>query len=99
MDVTPEEIHAFRARYRIEILESLVLKAMLLIHVLNQQSLSESQSDLKGWLDTCSETADATYGKHFGDPAKSALYADEVKAVVEDMKRRVDKTVNEIRGA
>jgi hypothetical protein len=30
-------------------------------------------------------------GQHFQDPALSALYADEVKEVIEDMKKAVDK--------
>ena len=94
---TPDEIAAFRLRYRAQIVENMALKAMLLISFLNRKSLSESQTDLKDWLDKCSETADQAYGAHFRDPAIMALYADEVKAVVEEMKYEVDKMVTEIK--
>jgi hypothetical protein len=42
--------------------------------------------------------ADRTYGAHFGDPALSALYADEVREVIDDMKKTVDKLADEADG-
>jgi hypothetical protein len=74
------EIDAFRLGFRLELLERLVLRTALLTPVLSHHlSIEQSQMALAEWLDTNSETADRTYGAYFHDPAKSALYADEVK--------------------
>lgn len=94
--VTPTEIEAFRLRYRLSIVERLALKALLLLPLLNRQSLSESQSELKDWLDKCSESADEAYGEVFRDPSQMALYADEVKIIVEEMKGYVDSLVGDL---
>ena len=96
MPVTREEIEAFRLRYRLAMVEKMALKALLLQGAAPPLSLRGSQTNLEGWLDLCSASADQTYGKVFRDPAQMALYADEVKAIVEDVKKDLDKLVREI---
>jgi hypothetical protein len=96
MPISREEIEAFRLRYRLEIVEKMALKALLLQGAAPPLSLPKSQKNLADWLDLCSASADRTYGKMFRDPAQVALFADEVKAIVEDVKKDLDKLVREI---
>jgi|GEM_PF-5499862 uncharacterized alpha-E superfamily protein len=96
MPITPEKIEAFRFRYRLAVVEKLAVKALLLLGAAPPQSLQQSQQQIKDWLDLCSTSADQTYGRVFRDPAQMALYADEVKAIVEDMKKDLDKLVREV---
>jgi hypothetical protein len=95
MDET--EIVAFRERFRQELIERLVLKnafaAPLLIGAL---SIEQCRNALKGWLDDNSSIADQSFGKHFHDPALTALYADEVKEIVNDLKKKIDKLATEL---
>jgi uncharacterized alpha-E superfamily protein len=96
MPVTPEEIEAFRLRYKLEVVEKLAIKALLLLGAAPPRSLRQSQREIKDWLDLCSTSADQAYGRVFRDPAQMALYADEVKAIVEHMKQDLDKLVREV---
>jgi hypothetical protein len=87
-----KDIDEFRLRFRVAILERLVLKTALVAPLLDRHlSIQESLDSLKGWLDLESEVADQTYGRHFADPALTALYADEVKEMTENMKKQVDR--------
>ena len=91
------DLRAFRDRWRLNLLERLVLRAALTEPVLRDHlSVADSQQALKDWLDKNSAVADAVYGETLGDPALVALFADEVKELVERMKTRVDKMAAEM---
>lgn len=91
-----QSIEAFRLRFRVTLLEHLILKSAFAAPVLARRlSAEESQLVLKGWLTTNSEEADKTYGAAFGDPALAALYSDEVKSVTDKMSKIVDELYNE----
>ena len=95
--VTKKEVEDFKLNYRITVIEKMAVKALLLIGALPPRSLSESHDDLKDWLDLCSTSADQVYGRVFRDPAQVALYGDEVRAIVEEIKKDLDSLVREIR--
>jgi hypothetical protein len=79
-------LEAFRLRYRVAILERLVLKTAFLAPLLSRRlSKEESRQMLIGWLNNNISAADQTFGEYFQDPALSALYADEVKDLVDKM--------------
>jgi len=90
--VKQADINAFRTRVLINLIERLVLKVAFEEPVrTNQLTATQSRDALKTWLDTNSSAADAAYGSRFrNDPAQSALYADEVKDLIEAMKLNVD---------
>ena len=91
------DILAFRERYRIELIERLVLTNAIAVQVFaGRLSIQQSHKALTEWLDKNSQTADQACGKHFGDPALTALYADEVKDVTEKMKAIVDNIAEEL---
>ncbi|HUB64902.1 MAG TPA: hypothetical protein VL996_10755 [Methylocella sp.] len=91
------DILAFRERFRSELLERLVLTNAMALQVLaSHLSVEQSHKSLTEWLDKNSQTADQVCGKHFGDPALTALYADEVKDVTERMKAIVDTIKKEL---
>jgi hypothetical protein len=92
--MTPSQIAAFRDRSRHRLIERLVLQTALLARnsVLGL-SVRLSGESLKGWLDANSEAVDQIYGEFFRDPALSALYADEIREIVDDLKRQVDSMV------
>lgn len=86
------EIANFRLRFRLAVIEELVLKNAFGMNLLILRlSIDKASEALKESLDGYSALADRAYGQHFQDPALSALYADEVKEVIEDMKKAVDK--------
>jgi hypothetical protein len=88
----PSDIAAFRERFRISLIELLALKNAFATPLLIEgKSIDESRDIVKEWLDRASATADQAYGQHFQEPGMVALYADEVKEVVENMKAQVDK--------
>ncbi len=86
------DINAFRTRVLINLIERLVLKVAFEEPVRTKHlTAAQSRDALKAWLDTNSSAADAAYGSRFrNDPAQSALYADEVKDLIEAMKLNVD---------
>jgi hypothetical protein len=86
-----EEIEAFRMRYRVALIERIALKNALSTLLLDGLlSIEESRDLLKSWLGASSAIADRAYGEHFRDPAQTALYADEVKEIIDNMKSIVD---------
>lgn len=92
--MNPSEIAAFRERSRRLLIERLVLQTALLVRRSGMGlSFRESAENLKGWLDGNSDAIDRIYGEHFRDPALSALYADEVREVIDELKGQVDKMV------
>lgn len=92
------DVVEFRARFRFWVVERLALKFALGAPVFFAGlSIEESSDSLKGWLDLNSSRADAAYGEHFHDPALTALYADEVKEVIEDMKRGVNEIAEDMK--
>ena len=81
------ELERFRLNWRLNLIERLVLRTVLVAPVLaRQMSLEESTASLLDWLEQNSKAADEGYGKIFQDPGLTALYADEVKSVTDDMK-------------
>ena len=86
------DIDAFRTRVLINMIERLILKVAFEEPVrASHLTAVQSRDALKSWLDINSSAADAAYGSRFrNDPAQSALYADEVKELIEAMKRNVD---------
>jgi hypothetical protein len=98
MDQT--DVEAFRDRFRLWVIERLALKFALGGPVFFAGlSIEESSDSLKGWLDLNSSRADQSYGSHFRDPALAALYADEVKEVIEDMKKGVDEIAEDMKAS
>lgn len=87
----PESIERYRARLRVSIFELLVLRHALLEPVLNGYlSIEESQKALELFLDQNSSVADSAFGSRFpDDPAMTALYADETKELIEEIKSKV----------
>lgn len=80
------EIEAFRLRYRVSLLERLVLKTAYAAPVLaGRSSAEESRRMLVGWLNATSDVVDRAYGAALQDPALAALYSDEAKDVTEKM--------------
>jgi 23S rRNA G2445 N2-methylase RlmL len=91
------DIEHFCAHARLAILERLVLKTALGTRVLSgEMTIQEGRDDLKDWLDKNSAIGDAPYGTRFQDPAIAGLYSEELKAVVEGMKRAVDQITREV---
>ena len=91
------EIRAFRERFRISLIERLVLKNAFAAPVIaGHLSIRESHKELTEWLDQNSKNADQAFGGHFRDPGLSALYADEVKEIVDAMKKVVDGLLAEM---
>jgi len=90
--MNPSEIAAFRERVRHRLVERLVLQTALLVRrsALGLSS-QEAAANLKGWLEGNSEAVDRIYGEHFRDPALSALYADEVREIIDELKAEVDQ--------
>lgn len=92
------DVQEFRERFRLWIIERLVLKFAFGTPVLaGAMSIEESEDALKEWLDLNSARADETYGSHFGDPGLAALYGDEVKEVIDDMKTVVEGIAQEMK--
>jgi hypothetical protein len=87
------DLEAFRLRAQVNLIEQLVLKLAFREPVLNHQLSGQASRDLlQEWLDSNTTAALSAYGGHFqGDPAQSALYAEEVRGIVEKMKKTVDE--------
>jgi hypothetical protein len=86
------DIDAFKMRVRINLIERLIFKVAFEDPVrAGHLTAMQSRDALKAWLDINSSAADAAYGSRFrNDPAQSALYADEVKELIEMMKLNVE---------
>ena len=85
-------LEAFRLRFRVSILERLVLSTYFAAPVLSRRlSAQESHHVLKQILQQGAASALDVYGKHFGDPALTALYADEAKSITDRMEGMVDE--------
>lgn len=96
--MSEKDIGEFRREFRISMIERLVIKTAFGVPVLAGGAPAQQSGDaLKEWLDLNSQKADEAYGAHFHDPALSALYADEAKEVIEDMKKIVDGLVSEMK--
>ena len=94
------DVADFRARFRLWLIERLALKFALGGPVFfGGISIEQSGAALKDWLDLNSSTIDAAYGARFRDPAMAALYADEAKEVVEDLKRGVDEIAQDMKAS
>jgi hypothetical protein len=85
-------LEAFRLRFRVTLLERLVLKTAFAAPVIARAlSAKESRDVLVGWLESNSAVADQAYGEFFQDPALTALYSDEVRSLVDNMIAIVDQ--------
>jgi hypothetical protein len=88
-----QDLENYRVRFRLELLERLVLQHALTEPVLNRQlTMADSLFLLKDWLDNNSAAVDRMVGEAFqGDPAMTALHADEAAEIVNNMKSILDK--------
>lgn len=94
------DLEIFRVRYRLTLLERLVLKtAFLATHVQGILSVAGTREGLSGWLDANSEEVLRAYGVALEDPALTALFADEAKEITDSMKRTVDQIAAEAQKA
>src|SRR6266446_846349 len=85
-------LEAFRLRFRVTLLENLVLKTAFAAPVIARRlSAKESHGVLVGWLERNSAEADQAYGEYFQDPSLTALYSDEVRSIVDKMIAIVDR--------
>jgi hypothetical protein len=92
MVMDQKALEDFRVRYRLLLLEQLVLRHALLEPAIHRRlPIRESATELKGWLEKNSALADRAYGAALADPALAALYADEAKEIVEEMKKDADQ--------
>jgi hypothetical protein len=77
---------------RLAFVQELTLKtALLAVSSSTGSPIQSAQKVLGEWLDSNSQLADETYGAAFQDPSLTALYADEVLAIVTDMKKMLAK--------
>jgi hypothetical protein len=97
--MTDEEAIADFQRYlRSAITERLALREAVLGPVLSGHlSVHESEQALLDWLDLQSQIADRAFGRAFREPSMTALYADAAKETIEDLKKIVMETAEEIR--
>jgi hypothetical protein len=90
------DLETFRLKFRLALLERLTLKtAFLASHVQGILTVAGTREGLRGWLDANSEEALRVYGAALGDPALTALFADEAKEITDAMKSTVDKIAAE----
>jgi|SRR5579871_355363 len=90
------QIDQFRREARMMLVERIALRALLLAPVAGRAlSIEDSAEALEGWLDVNREVADRAYGEHLKDPAMAALFSDEMKAVIDDMKAVVRQMADE----
>ncbi len=86
------DLGVFRLRFRLALLERLVLKtAFLASHVQGILSVAGTREGLQGWLDANSEEALRVYGAALADPGLTALFADEAKEITDSMKETVNR--------
>jgi hypothetical protein len=82
----------FALEFRTTLVELVALQTALVVRwSALALSIEDSRENLKGWLDDISASLDRAFGERLRDPALSALYADEIKEIVEDMKKQIDK--------
>ena len=69
-------LEAFRLRFRVTLLEQLVLKTAFATPVLTRRlSAKQSRDVLVGALERSGTEADQAYGEFFQDPSLTALYS------------------------
>jgi hypothetical protein len=91
-------LEAFRLRFRVTLLEQLVLKTAFAAPVIARRlSAKESRDVLVGWLELNSKEADQAYGEYFQDPSLTALYSDEVRSIVDKMIVVVDRLYEDLK--
>ena len=89
--MTEAELQLFRDRCRLFLIERLCLAQALSEPVLSGKwSAEQSRKLLGSWLEEQSKKADKLFGTHFREPALTALYGDEMREVVEEMKKVID---------
>jgi hypothetical protein len=88
----------FRLSFRLKLIENFVLKLHLLVPMLVERlSIEESRDLLKTLLADSHLFADEIHGQHAEDPASVALYAEEIKSVIREMEKTVDRFAAEIK--
>ena len=88
-----QELALLRLRMRVVLLERLVLSTAFVMPLLSSQISEQQNCDrLKDMLDKNGSSGDQAFGAQFpGDPARAGLYAEEWKAILDDMKATVDQ--------
>jgi hypothetical protein len=91
------EVMAFRQRARTYLFERLAIQTAFQALMLGEGlSIQQAHVNLSRWLDSASKKADEVYGAHFQDPAMTALYADEWKAVTETIKGEISAYADDL---
>lgn len=86
------DLETFRTRLRLDILERIVLLISMREPVLSgRQKAFEVREELEQLFDEDVARIDKATGERFGDPALTALYADEALAVVQSLRAQIAK--------
>jgi len=80
----------YRERMRLRLIEQLVLQTALISPIESRElTVSQSQQRLERWLESNAARLDEVLGAHFREPSQTALYAEEVREMVDEMKEFV----------
>jgi hypothetical protein len=88
----------WRRHLRQVFFEQLVIQNAFSVQLLaGRLSVDEAEQSIKEGLDVTSARSDALFGDLLRDPALTALYADEVKGVLDQIKERVAHYASHLR--
>lgn len=87
-DADPE---TFKTRYHLDLLDRLVVYALLRAMTASGATADQAAQLLDRRIEGDRADLDEYIGKKFGNPALTALYADEAGEVLDDMKALVEK--------
>lgn len=88
--VEPEAIDDFKKAFRAHLVEKLVLSLALKERVSSGGlSMLESERSLRKWVREQGKIAGRAFGKHFGEPGMTALYAEAATEAADDMRKLV----------
>lgn len=98
--MTPADLETFRLRFRLALVERLVLKTFFLAtHVQGALTVSQTEQGLQELLDAESAEALRVYGAALEDPGLTALFADEAQEITDSVKKTVIAIAVEARKA
>jgi hypothetical protein len=90
--MTEDDVEKFRLRFRLALIERLAIKTFFLAtHVQGVLTVAQTEQGLGELLDGESAEALRVYGEALGDPALTALFADEAREITEDVKHAIAK--------
>jgi hypothetical protein len=86
MPINETELEFFRLKFRLFLIERLVLRlSFSALQSGSRRSIQAARKELSDYLERAAELADQVYGEHYRDPALAALYADEVREMVQSL--------------